>query len=133
MEVDDSGQEVAVVQLTEDDQGLAAGQFAAFYDGKACIGSGVILESWDDQGYPVCERALEIARMEDKSMLGKPVKIMVKPENSLKESDLKDQRKNPEPIESEITPQNMTTIPHQEENPRESNLLEWLKQKLQAF
>nr|GLL32508.1 uncharacterized protein LOC109152183 isoform X1 [Ipomoea trifida] len=134
MEVDDNGQEIAVVQLTEDDQGLAAGQFAAFYNGRACIGSGVILESWDDQGYPVCERALEIARMEDKSMLGKPVKIMVKPENSLKESDHKDQSKNPEPVDSEIPSQNMTTIPHQEENPRELNLLGWPKQKLlQAF
>lgn len=79
MEVDEHGQEVAVVRISEDDQGLAAGQFAAFYDGRTCIGSGVILESWDDQGYPICERALEIARMEDKSKLGKPVKIMVKP------------------------------------------------------
>ncbi|CAN7105034.1 unnamed protein product [Brassica rapa subsp. narinosa] len=39
----------AVVHLDEDDQGLAAGQFAAFYEGTTCIGSGVILESWDDQ------------------------------------------------------------------------------------
>uniref|UniRef100_A0A3Q7I4X8 tRNA-specific 2-thiouridylase MnmA-like C-terminal domain-containing protein n=1 Tax=Solanum lycopersicum TaxID=4081 RepID=A0A3Q7I4X8_SOLLC len=76
MEVDQHGQEVAVVRLSGDDQGLAAGQFAAFYDGRTCIGSGIILESWDDQGYPICERALEIARMEDKSKLGKPVKIM---------------------------------------------------------
>lgn len=83
MEVDQHGQEVAVVRLSEDDQGLAAGQFAAFYDGRTCIGSGIILESWDDQGYPICERALEIARMEDKSKLGKPVKIMVKPETSV--------------------------------------------------
>ncbi|XP_015088615.1 uncharacterized protein LOC107031683 isoform X1 [Solanum pennellii] len=83
MEVDQHGQEVAVVRLSGDDQGLAAGQFAAFYDGRTCIGSGIILESWDDQGYPICERALEIARMEDKSKLGKPVKIMVKPELSV--------------------------------------------------
>lgn len=83
MEVDEHGQEVAVVRLSEDDQGLAAGQFAAFYDGRTCIGSGIILESWDDQGYPICERALEIAQMEDKSKLGKPVKIMVKPESSV--------------------------------------------------
>ncbi|KDP22087.1 hypothetical protein JCGZ_25918 [Jatropha curcas] len=73
-------EDVAVVRLTEDDQGLAAGQFAAFYQGRTCIGSGVILESWDDQGFPICERALELARMEDKSKLGKPVKIKVKPE-----------------------------------------------------
>ncbi|XP_057250544.1 uncharacterized protein LOC104889981 [Beta vulgaris subsp. vulgaris] len=72
--------DVAVVHLSEDDQGLAAGQFAAFYQGKMCIGSGVILEFWDDEGFPVCEKALEIARMEDKSKLGKPVKIKVKPE-----------------------------------------------------
>ncbi|XP_050223632.1 uncharacterized protein LOC126673505 [Mercurialis annua] len=83
------GQDVADVQLSEDDQGLAAGQFAAFYQGRTCIGSGVILESWDDQGFPVCEKALELARMEDKSKLGKPVKIMNKPEISLKESDKK--------------------------------------------
>ncbi|KAG8653077.1 hypothetical protein MANES_06G165000v8 [Manihot esculenta] len=74
------GEDVAVVHLCEDDQGLAAGQFAAFYKGKTCIGSGVILESWDDQGFPVCEKALELARMEDKSKLGKPVKIKVKTE-----------------------------------------------------
>ncbi|XP_021772065.1 uncharacterized protein LOC110736209 [Chenopodium quinoa] len=72
--------DVAVVHLSEDDQGLAAGQFAAFYQGKTCIGSGVILESWDEEGFPVCEKALEIARMEDKSKLGNPVKIKVKPE-----------------------------------------------------
>lgn len=80
-------EDVAVVHLSEDDQGLAAGQFAAFYQGRTCLGSGVILESWDDQGFPVCARALEIARMEDKSLLGKPVKIKVKPENPITESD----------------------------------------------
>ncbi|KAK9273011.1 hypothetical protein L1049_017818 [Liquidambar formosana] len=86
----DGFEDVAVVQLYEDDQGLAAGQFAAFYWGKTCIGSGVILESWDDLGFLVCAKALGIARMEDKSKLGKPVKIKVKPETSLKESDYKD-------------------------------------------
>ncbi|GFY98907.1 tRNA (5-methylaminomethyl-2-thiouridylate)-methyltransferase [Actinidia rufa] len=69
------GQEVAVVQLSEDDQGLAAGQFASFYEGRTCLGSGVILESWDDLGFPVCPKALEVAAMGDKSELGKPVKI----------------------------------------------------------
>ncbi|CAF1929373.1 unnamed protein product [Brassica napus] len=44
--------DVAVVHLDEDDQGLAAGQFAAFYEGTTCIGSGVILESWDDMAIP---------------------------------------------------------------------------------
>ncbi|KAA3489809.1 tRNA-specific 2-thiouridylase MnmA [Gossypium australe] len=76
---EDGNDDIAVVQLSEDDQGLAAGQFAAFYERQTCIGSGVILESWDDRGFPVCAKALEIARMEDKSELGKPVKIMTKP------------------------------------------------------
>ncbi|KAH0879186.1 hypothetical protein HID58_066580 [Brassica napus] len=65
--------DVAVVHLDEDDQGLAAGQFAAFYEGTTCIGSGVILESWDGQCFPVCAKALELAAMEDKTKLGKPV------------------------------------------------------------
>lgn len=83
MEVGGDGQEdFAVVHLSEDDQGLAAGQFAAFYEGTTCIGSGVILESWDDQSFTVCTKALEIARMEDKSKLGNPVKIKVKPDSS---------------------------------------------------
>ncbi|CAA7048481.1 unnamed protein product [Microthlaspi erraticum] len=73
------GGDVAVVHLEEDDQGLAAGQFAAFYEGTTCIGSGVILESWDDQCFPVCAKALELAAMEDKTKLGKPVKIMTLP------------------------------------------------------
>lgn len=84
MEVGGDGEEdFAVVRLSEDDQGLAAGQFAAFYEGRTCIGSGVILESWDDQGFPVCTKALEFARMEDKSKLGNPVKIKVKPDGPL--------------------------------------------------
>ncbi|KAK6937127.1 tRNA-specific 2-thiouridylase MnmA-like, C-terminal domain [Dillenia turbinata] len=74
------GEDIAIVHLSQDDQGLAAGQFAAFYQGRTCIGSGIILESWDDQGFPFCAKALEIARMEDKSKLGKPVKIKVRPE-----------------------------------------------------
>ncbi|KAL2940946.1 tRNA-specific 2-thiouridylase MnmA [Bienertia sinuspersici] len=73
--------DAAVVHLSEDDQGLAPGQFAAFYQQKTCIGSGIILEFWDDEGFPVCEKALEIASTEDKSKLGKPVKIKVKPES----------------------------------------------------
>ena len=91
MEDSENGHDkVGVVHLSEDDQGLAAGQFAAFYDGMTCIGSGVILESWDDSGFPVCEKALEIAKMEDKSKLGKPVKIKVKPDVVKEESDSKD-------------------------------------------
>ncbi|GJN30440.1 hypothetical protein PR202_gb18748 [Eleusine coracana subsp. coracana] len=67
---------VLVVHLSEDDQGLAAGQFAAFYRESVCLGSGIILDSWDEMSFPVCSRALEIARLEDKSGLGKPVRIM---------------------------------------------------------
>ncbi|KAL7227169.1 hypothetical protein ACSBR1_022100 [Camellia fascicularis] len=89
MECGEDGHEVAVVQISEDDQGLAAGQFTAFYEGRTCIGSGVIMESWDDQGFPVCAKALEIAGMRDKSKLGKPVKIMVKQEACPKESEHK--------------------------------------------
>lgn len=76
----DGCEDIAVVHLSEDDQGLATGQFAVFYQGRTCLGSGVILESWDDQGFPMCAKALDIARMEDKSKLGKPIKIKVKPE-----------------------------------------------------
>ncbi|MBI2634048.1 tRNA 2-thiouridine(34) synthase MnmA [Candidatus Peregrinibacteria bacterium] len=32
----------AVVELNRNDQGIAAGQFAAFYDGEICLGSGII-------------------------------------------------------------------------------------------
>ncbi|KAI6685508.1 hypothetical protein NL676_031421 [Syzygium grande] len=84
LELGENGQEdVALVQLPKDDQGLAAGQFAAFYQDRTCIGSGVILESLNDQGFPVCQKALEIARMEDKSKLGTPVKIKAKPEGTV--------------------------------------------------
>ncbi|XP_075489969.1 uncharacterized protein LOC142528726 [Primulina tabacum] len=88
IEIDKNGHEIAIVKLSEDDQGLAAGQFTAFYQGSTCIGSGVILESWDDQGFPVCARALEISRMKDKSKLGKPVKIKVKGTESMDEESL---------------------------------------------
>ncbi|GAV59028.1 tRNA_Me_trans domain-containing protein, partial [Cephalotus follicularis] len=86
---EDGSKDVVVVQLSEDDQGLAAGQFAAFYQGSTCIGSGVILDSWDDQGFPVCAKALEIAKMVDISKLGKPVKIKAKTE-TFQEPDHKD-------------------------------------------
>jgi tRNA-specific 2-thiouridylase len=75
--------QIGTVRICEDDQGLAAGQFAAFYDEKRCIGSGVILESWDDRGFPVCQKALQIAQINDISKLGKPVKIKVKPDDEL--------------------------------------------------
>ncbi|CAH1454544.1 unnamed protein product [Lactuca virosa] len=73
---------IGIVQLPEDDQGLATGPFAAFYQQELCVGSGVILESWDDaKGFPVSvsDKARHIAKMEDKSKLGKPVKIKPKP------------------------------------------------------
>lgn len=77
VEVDGDGNEIGHVKLSEDDQGLAAGQFAAFYQESTCIGSGVILESWDDQCFPVCAKALETAKIKDTSKIGKPVKIKV--------------------------------------------------------
>lgn len=89
-EVDGNGNEILVVKLSEDDQGLAAGQYAAFYEGSTCIGSGVILESWDDQGgFPVCARALEIAKIKDISKLGKPVKIKCDIDRKEEEGDHK--------------------------------------------
>ncbi|KAM0068470.1 putative sulfurtransferase [Helianthus debilis subsp. tardiflorus] len=88
MELTEDGTEIGTVQLPEDDQGLAAGQFAAFYEEQVCVGSGVILESWDDNGFPVCEKAREIANLEDKSKLGKPVKIKPRPEDCLRNSVL---------------------------------------------
>ncbi|GJR89386.1 hypothetical protein Tco_0213397 [Tanacetum coccineum] len=51
MELAENGTEnVGTVQLPEDDQGLVVGQFAAFYEGHVCVGSGVILESSNDSG-----------------------------------------------------------------------------------
>lgn len=72
---DGSCGEVVTVHLSEDDQGLAAGQYAAFYEDEICIGSGVILDSWDNESFPICAKALEIAQMKDKSKLGKPIRI----------------------------------------------------------
>ncbi|XP_057804710.1 uncharacterized protein LOC131020072 [Salvia miltiorrhiza] len=93
IEVDGDGHAIGVVKLSEDDQGLAAGQFAAFYQESTCIGSGVILESWDDQGFPVCAKALEIAKTKDKSKLGKPIKIKVA-EHSKKEEEPNNHQSN---------------------------------------
>ncbi|KAJ4978279.1 hypothetical protein NE237_009059 [Protea cynaroides] len=116
----------AFVHLSEDDQGLAAGQFAAFYRGTTCLGSGVILESRDDQGFPVCAKALEIARMEDKSKLGKPVKIMVKPE-SPKISDCTDNNKfDRELLNSQVA---VTDTRRQPSSSINMNWLQKLKEK----
>ena len=41
---DAAGGDVGTVVIDGDDQGLAAGQFAVFYDGRVCLGCGVILE-----------------------------------------------------------------------------------------
>ena len=41
---DGDGCSVGVVVIEDHDQGLAAGQFAVFYDRRVCIGCGVILE-----------------------------------------------------------------------------------------
>ncbi|XXG56535.1 hypothetical protein AAC387_Pa03g3919 [Persea americana] len=86
----DRNSDIAVVDLSEDDQGLAAGQYAAFYQVKTCLGSGVILDSWDNQNFPVCTKALEIAKLEDKSKLGQPVKIKVRKECSPNNSEYTD-------------------------------------------
>ncbi|GLJ21859.1 hypothetical protein SUGI_0408730 [Cryptomeria japonica] len=70
-----TAQDVAIVKLTEDDQGIAVGQFAAFYKESICLGSGIIIDSCRDHSFPVCSKALEIARLKDKSELREPVKI----------------------------------------------------------
>ncbi|XP_059665259.1 uncharacterized protein LOC132311376 [Cornus florida] len=127
MEAGEDGDEVAVVHISEDDQGLAAGQFAAFYQERTCIGSGIILESWDDQGFPVCSKALQIARLEDKSKLGKPVKIKVKPESSLKESEHNDGNDlNIKLVNSQITGPEEESASQQEQGSRSP--LNWLQQ-----
>ncbi|KAL9253969.1 tRNA-specific 2-thiouridylase MnmA-like protein [Drosera capensis] len=137
----DGNEDVAVVHLSEDDQGLAAGQFAAFYQGRSCMGSGVILESWDDQGFPICQKALEIARMEDKSKLGKPVKITLKTET---QSEVSSQTEDTTTVEGGTKPEpskpiaRRTTLEQAEEATvgivGPSNWLSLLKQKiLQLF
>ena len=35
------------MQLASRDQGIAAGQFAVFYDGDECLGAGIIEQSCD--------------------------------------------------------------------------------------
>jgi tRNA-specific 2-thiouridylase len=40
---------VGDVTIERDDQGLAAGQFAVFYDENTCLGCGVILEKKMDE------------------------------------------------------------------------------------
>ncbi|XP_002987902.2 uncharacterized protein LOC9663288 [Selaginella moellendorffii] len=53
----------ARVKLLHSDQALAAGQYAAFYAGETCLGSGMITESMDDlESCTVSARALEDGR-----------------------------------------------------------------------
>lgn len=59
---------VALVELSEDDQGIAAGQYAAFYKGDVCLGSAVISE-FKDQSSAVSSRAREAARVKDVPLL----------------------------------------------------------------
>lgn len=55
----------ALVQLSEDDQGLAAGQYAAFYRGDVCLGSGVISEFKADGSSAVSTEARLAAKMNE--------------------------------------------------------------------
>ncbi|KAI5061063.1 hypothetical protein GOP47_0023568 [Adiantum capillus-veneris] len=57
--------DTAVVRLSDDDQGIAAGQYAAFYRGDVCLGSGVISEFRSDRSSAVSVEAREAAKMKE--------------------------------------------------------------------
>ena len=42
--IEDMDEKQAIITLAENDQGIAPGQFAVFYDGDHCLGSAVIIE-----------------------------------------------------------------------------------------
>ena len=52
-----------LVQLNSRDQGIAAGQFAVFYDGDECLGAGIIEQAFDQLPYQQ-----EAARLPRKSL-----------------------------------------------------------------
>lgn len=55
----------ALVRLSDDDQGIASGQYAALYKGQVCLGSGVINEFRSDRSSAVSVEAREAAKMKE--------------------------------------------------------------------
>ncbi|MCO5595745.1 hypothetical protein L7F22_049793 [Adiantum nelumboides] len=57
--------DTALVRLSDNDQGIAAGQYAAFYRGNVCLGSAVISEFRSNGGSAVSAEAREAAKMKE--------------------------------------------------------------------